>query len=291
MEDKNKLIGCCGLNCENCDVRIATINNDDALKEKTAILWTKLNGVTITKDMINCVGCRLEGVKTLFCNELCPIRKCTNEKKIGTYAECEKMDKCKILHPFLMNNPSALEKLNELKNSNVIAMKVNENEYKVIKLIGKGKGGYSYLVTDGNKEYVLKQIHHQPCEYYNFGDKLQSELRDYETLLKLGITMPKLLDVDIDHERILKEYIAGETVADELKEGHFKEEWISKVKEMCSILYAAGINIDYYPTNFVFYNKLLYYIDYECNAYMSEWNFENRGNKYWTAEAWKPNEK
>lgn len=40
MEDKNKLIGCCGLNCENCDVRIATINNDDALKEKTAILWT-----------------------------------------------------------------------------------------------------------------------------------------------------------------------------------------------------------------------------------------------------------
>lgn len=82
MEDKNKLIGCCGLNCENCDARIATINNDDALKEKTAILWTKLNGVAITKDMINCVGCRLEGVKTLFCNDLCPIRKCVNEKKL-----------------------------------------------------------------------------------------------------------------------------------------------------------------------------------------------------------------
>ena len=40
MEDKNKLIGRCGLNCENCDARIATINNDDALKEETAILWT-----------------------------------------------------------------------------------------------------------------------------------------------------------------------------------------------------------------------------------------------------------
>ena len=64
--------------------------------------------------------------------------------------------------------------------------------------------------------------------------------------------MPKLLDVDIEHERILKEYIPGETVADELKEGHYKEEWTTKVKEMCRILYQARINIDYYPTNFVF---------------------------------------
>ena len=67
------------------------------------------------------------------------------------------------------------------KKINKTTMKVNEDEYKVIKLLGKGKGGYSYLVTDGNKQYVLKQIHHEPCDYYKFGDKLQSELHDYET--------------------------------------------------------------------------------------------------------------
>lgn len=44
----NQLIGCCGLDCKKCDVRIATITNDNALREKTAALWTKLNGVTIT---------------------------------------------------------------------------------------------------------------------------------------------------------------------------------------------------------------------------------------------------
>ena len=27
---------------------------------------------------------------------------------------------------------------------------INDAEYTVIKLLGKGKGGYSYLVTDGN---------------------------------------------------------------------------------------------------------------------------------------------
>lgn len=63
---ENKFIGCCGLDCEKCDARIATITNDDVLRQKTAVLWTKLNGVTITPEMINCTGCRVEGVKTPF---------------------------------------------------------------------------------------------------------------------------------------------------------------------------------------------------------------------------------
>lgn len=40
----NQLIGCCGLDCEKCDARVATVTNDNALREKTAALWTKLNG-------------------------------------------------------------------------------------------------------------------------------------------------------------------------------------------------------------------------------------------------------
>lgn len=52
---------------------------------------------------------------------------------------------------------------------------VNDTKYTVLRLLGKGKGGYSYLVTDGRAQYVLKQIHHEPCDYYTFGDKLQSE--------------------------------------------------------------------------------------------------------------------
>lgn len=52
----NQLIGCCGLDCEKCDARVATVTNDDAMREKTAALWTKLNGVTITPEMINCTG-------------------------------------------------------------------------------------------------------------------------------------------------------------------------------------------------------------------------------------------
>lgn len=31
MKNTNQLIGCCGLDCEKCDARIATITNDNAL--------------------------------------------------------------------------------------------------------------------------------------------------------------------------------------------------------------------------------------------------------------------
>ena len=29
-------------------------------------------------------------------------------------------------------------------------------------------------------------------------------------------------------------------------------------------------------------DDVLYYIDYECNDYMEEWNFENWGSRYWS---------
>ena len=57
-------------------------------------------------------------------------------------------------------------------------MTVNGKEYIIVKLLGKGKGGYSYLAEKDGIQYVLKQIHHEPCEYYQFGDKIQAEIRD-----------------------------------------------------------------------------------------------------------------
>ena len=58
--------------------------------------------------------------------------------------------------------------------------------------------------------------------------------------------------------------------------------YIVQVKEMAAIVRSFGLNIDYFPTNFVVQNGVIFYIDYECNAYMDEWNFENWGIKYWS---------
>lgn len=160
-------------------------------------------------------------------------------------------------------------------------MTVNDCAYTVLRLLGKGKGGYSYLVTDGEKQLVLKQIHHEPCAYYTFGNKLESELRDYHRLTQTGLRMPKMLAVDEAQERILKEYIEGDTINDLVWKDGVKPEYFDQVRAMAASLQAAGLNIDYFPTNFVVQDGLLYYIDYECNPYMDEWNFENWGVKYW----------
>jgi len=158
---------------------------------------------------------------------------------------------------------------------------LNGKRYEVLRFLGRGKGGYSYLVTDGHGQYTLKKIHHEPCDYYTFGDKLASELRDYQTLRDVGIPMPTLLDVDMQQERLLKEYIDGDTINVLVKEGRMQENYRQQLLTMCQKLYAAGMNIDYYPTNFVVEEGFLYYIDYECNPYSDQWNFENWGSKYW----------
>lgn len=161
-------------------------------------------------------------------------------------------------------------------------MQVNGKEYSTVRLLGKGKGGYSYLASDGQREYVLKQIHHEPCDYYQFGNKMEAEMNDYRRLKEAGIRMPELLEADIREERILKEYIEGKTIYELVRLDEMKPEYLSQVRQMCERLYAVGLNIDYFPTNFVVQEKELYYIDYECNEYMEKWNFENWGIQYWS---------
>ena len=161
-------------------------------------------------------------------------------------------------------------------------MDVNQIEYRIIRLLGHGKGGYSYLVERNGKYYVLKQIHHEPCNYYTFGNKIEAEKNDYQRLRAAGIRIPQMFDVDMENERIIKEYIDGPTIFELVKNDEMKEMYLLQMQEMAKIAYSHGLNIDYFPTNFVVQDNQIYYIDYECNNYMDEWNFENWGIKYWS---------
>ena len=164
-------------------------------------------------------------------------------------------------------------------------LRVNGKEYTIEKLLGKGKGGYSYLALDGDRKVVVKQIHHEPCDYYQFGNKIEAEINDYKRLRSIGIAIPEMIDVDTKEERIVKEYIDGKTVYEMVLQDELPPHCLEQVKKMCALLYPAKTNIDYFPTNFVMQDNVLYYIDYECNDYMEEWSFENWGIKYWSKTA------
>lgn len=107
----NEYIAYCGLNCETCEARIATINDDQLLREKVAKEWSELNGTEITPDMINCTGCRIEGVKTPYCDSICPIRQCAMKKEVETCGSCKKMNTCEKLATITSNNKETLENL------------------------------------------------------------------------------------------------------------------------------------------------------------------------------------
>ena len=105
------LIACCGLDCESCEARIATINHDEELRARVARLWSELNGVDITAEMIHCTGCRVEGPKTPYCDALCPIRRCAREKGMATCADCAAMDSCEALAAIHRSSPEARRNL------------------------------------------------------------------------------------------------------------------------------------------------------------------------------------
>ena len=78
--------------------------NDDSLRRKVAKEWSELNGVEITPEMIYCVGCRIDGVKTPYCESLCPIRQCALERKVATCGSSGVMESCGKLFGILQRN-------------------------------------------------------------------------------------------------------------------------------------------------------------------------------------------
>jgi hypothetical protein len=107
----DRMIAYCGLDCAKCDAYIATVRNDDALRRKVAEEWSKLNGVEITPEMINCDGCRTDGRKTPFCESLCPIRMCILGKGLPHCGRCDEFGSCQKILMITGNNAEALTRL------------------------------------------------------------------------------------------------------------------------------------------------------------------------------------
>lgn len=105
------MIAYCGLDCEKCDAYLATINDDQVLREKTAKLWSELNDTPILPEHINCEGCRADGIKTVYCDRLCGIRQCALKKGVETCGSCQELEKCDNVQMVVSNNPDALKNL------------------------------------------------------------------------------------------------------------------------------------------------------------------------------------
>lgn len=150
------------------------------------------------------------------------------------------------------------------------------------KLLGKGKSGYSHLALLGDELVVLKVMHAEPCSYYSFtGNKVDTEYRAYQQLQALNIPIPGLLMVDSARQFLLKKFVDGPVAGHWAPTRQELDAAVEQLFAMSRTLANAGLNIDYFPANFVVATHGLVYIDYEVNPYMEEWNLENWGLYYW----------
>lgn len=115
-------IAFCGLDCTRCDVYLATLRDDPALRQETAAKWSELYGAyltarlgrgTLAAEEVRCGGCHSE-TRFLGCG-ICPVRACCSGRQLGTCAECAEYASCPMLNGFFGVHPEAKERLDGLR--------------------------------------------------------------------------------------------------------------------------------------------------------------------------------
>ena len=111
-----KIMSACGIICSGCPAFIATLNDDEELRIKTAEEWSKMYGATISPDDIYCVGCLEETGRHIgHCYE-CEIRKCTKDKGILNCAYCDEYG-CEKITKFHEMVPEAKNELDSIRKT------------------------------------------------------------------------------------------------------------------------------------------------------------------------------
>ncbi len=142
-------------------------------------------------------------------------------------------------------------------------MIVNGKVYTIVKFLGRGCEGESYLVADGKSRYTLKGLRR------DFGiEKLKYEMKRiqtaYERLCSLDIPVPRLYELDYENFYILKEYIEGKSALYYVVSDQISEDCIQQLKNILKKAYSENVVIDCQPANFVVTGGKLIYIDYAC---------------------------
>ncbi len=108
------MIAYCGLVCSKCPTFLATKNDDDDARERTAAFYAEKFGLKLEPEDINCDGCKSVGGKLIEYCQVCEIRKCCCEKALENCALCSEQP-CENLSKFYDFSPDAKASFEALK--------------------------------------------------------------------------------------------------------------------------------------------------------------------------------
>ena len=101
-----EIIAYCGLACSSCPTFIATQNDDDIAREKTAAFLSEKYGLSFKPEEINCDGCLSSGARLIGYCHTCEVRKCAIKKGVANCATCDEQP-CEKLVQFHEFSPEA----------------------------------------------------------------------------------------------------------------------------------------------------------------------------------------
>jgi hypothetical protein len=113
-DDMEKMTAFCGIVCSECPVFLATQADDDRARKEVAELWSKRFGFDMKPEDANCDGCQAKDGRLFSHCRTCEIRRCGNEKQLGTCASCPDYA-CRKLQDFHALVPYAKKALDRLK--------------------------------------------------------------------------------------------------------------------------------------------------------------------------------
>ena len=110
----DEMIAYCGLMCTECPAYIATRDDNDDLRRKTAEDWSEEFKAEIKPEDINCDGCIVTGGRHFAHCGMCEIRKCGIERAIENCAHCPDYA-CDKLTGFFEVVPAARTRLDGIR--------------------------------------------------------------------------------------------------------------------------------------------------------------------------------
>ena len=110
----SEMVACCGLLCSTCPTFLATRNDDDGARRRTAAYYHETYGFDLQPEDINCEGCLSTGSKLIGYCQTCKIRQCCQEKGLDNCAVCDQQP-CEKLTQFHEFSPDAKKSFDRLR--------------------------------------------------------------------------------------------------------------------------------------------------------------------------------
>lgn len=145
--------------------------------------------------------------------------------------------------------------------------------YEIIETLAENEQEITQLVKRKNRYFVIKAFKNIDAFY--------KHLETYHVFKKAGIHIPKLLRKDKKAYMLLFPYMNGDYISDLLLNGDLDDKYFKELFDMNAFMKAAGIELDFHPDNFMYYDKTLYYMSDKYSKLSNKNVLVEDGIRFW----------